>query len=40
MLNSQTIFKKSRIKLYSFLALPVLLHSSEKWTIKAREAEE
>jgi len=40
MLNPQTIFKKTRIKLYSVLALPVLLHSSEKWTIKAREAEE
>jgi hypothetical protein len=38
-LNPQIIFKKTRIKLYSVLALPVLLHSSEKWTIKARKAE-
>jgi hypothetical protein len=40
MLNPQKTFKKTRIKLYIVLALPVLLHSSEKWTIKARDAEE
>jgi len=30
--------KKTRIKLYSTLALPVLLYGSEIWTIKARDA--
>jgi hypothetical protein len=30
--------KKTRIKLYKTLALPTLLHSSENWTIKARDA--
>jgi hypothetical protein len=28
--------KKTRIKLYNTLTLPVLLHGSETWTIKAR----
>jgi hypothetical protein len=30
--------KKTRIKLYNTLALPVLLYGSETWTIKARDA--
>jgi hypothetical protein len=30
--------KKTRIKLYSTLALPTLLYGSESWTIKARDA--
>jgi hypothetical protein len=30
--------KKTRIKLYSTLALPVLLYGSETWAIKARDA--
>jgi hypothetical protein len=30
--------KKTRIKLYNTLALPVLLYVSETWTIKARDA--
>ena len=30
--------KKTRIKLYNTLALPVLSYGSETWTIKAREA--
>jgi hypothetical protein len=30
--------KKTRIKLYSTLALPVLLYGNETWTIKARDA--
>ena len=34
----QKILKKTRIKLYNTLALPVLLYSSETWTIKARDA--
>jgi hypothetical protein len=29
--------KKTRIKLYNTLALPVLLYGSETWTIKARD---
>ena len=29
---------KTRIKLYNTLALPVLLYSSDNWTIKARDA--
>jgi hypothetical protein len=40
MLNPQTIFKKTRIKLYNVLARLILLQSSEKWTFKARDAEE
>ena len=32
-----TFLKKTRIKLYNTLALPVLLHDSETWTIKARD---
>ena len=34
----QKTLKKTRIKLYNTLALPVLLYGSETWTIKAREA--
>jgi hypothetical protein len=30
--------KKTRIKLYNTLALPVLLYGSETWTFKARDA--
>jgi len=30
--------KKTRIKFYNTLALPVLLYGSENWTIKARDA--
>jgi len=33
----QKSLKKTRIKLYNTLALPVLLHGSETWTIKARD---
>ena len=34
----QKTLKKTRIKLYNTLALPVLLHGSETWTIKAKDA--
>jgi len=34
----QKTLKKSRIKLYNTLALPVLLYGSETWTIKASDA--
>ena len=34
----QKTLKKTRIKLYNTLTLPVLLYSSETWTIKARDA--
>jgi hypothetical protein len=34
----QKSLKKTRIKLYNTLALPVLLYGSETWTIKARYA--
>jgi hypothetical protein len=34
----QKILKKTRIKLYNTLALPVLLYGSESWTIKTRDA--
>jgi hypothetical protein len=34
----QKTLKKTRIKLYSTLALTVLLYGSETWTIKARDA--
>jgi hypothetical protein len=33
----QKTLKKTRIKLYNTLALPVLLHGSETWTIKASD---
>ena len=34
----QKTLKKTRIKLYNTLALPVLLYGSKTWTIKARDA--
>jgi hypothetical protein len=34
----QKPLKKTRIKLYNTLALPVLLNGSETWTNKARDA--
>ena len=34
----QKALKKTRIKLYNTLALPVLLYCSETWTVKARDA--
>ena len=34
----QKTLKKTRIKLYNTLALPVLLYGSETWNIKARDA--
>jgi len=36
--RSQKTLKKTRIKLYNTLALPLLLYGSETWTIKARDA--
>jgi hypothetical protein len=33
----QKLFKKTRIKLYNSLALPVLLYGSETGTVKARD---
>jgi hypothetical protein len=37
-INLQKTLKKTRIKLYNTLALPVLLYGSETWTTKARDA--
>jgi len=34
----QKPLKKTKIKLYNTLALPVLLYGSETWTIKASDA--
>ena len=34
----QKALKKTRLKLYNTLALPVLLYGRESWTIKARDA--
>jgi hypothetical protein len=34
----QKSHKKTRIKLYNTLALPVLFYDSETWTIKASDA--
>jgi hypothetical protein len=34
----QKTLKKTRIKLYNTLALPVLLYGSETWTIKTSDA--
>jgi hypothetical protein len=34
----QKTCKKTRMKLYNTLALPILLYGSETWTIKARDA--
>jgi hypothetical protein len=31
------LLKKTRIKLYNTLALPVLLYGSETWTVKTRD---
>ena len=36
-LDHKKSLKKTRIKLYNTLALPVLLHGSETWTIKASD---
>jgi hypothetical protein len=33
----QTTLKKTRIKLHNTLALPVLLHGRENWTVKTRD---
>jgi hypothetical protein len=38
MFRPQKTLKKTRVKLYTTLALPVLLYGSETWTIKARNA--
>ena len=38
MFRPQKTLKKTRIKLYNTLALPVLLYGSETWTVKARDA--
>jgi hypothetical protein len=38
MFRPQKNLKKTKIKLYNTLALPVLLYGSETWTIKARDA--
>jgi hypothetical protein len=32
------MLKQTRIKLHNVLALPILLHGSKNWTIKARNA--
>jgi len=37
-LSPQKTLKKTRLKLYNTLALPVLLYGSESWTNKARDA--
>ena len=37
-LDHKQPLKKTRIKLYNTLPLPVLLHGSETWTIKASDA--
>ena len=36
--HKKKTLKKTRIKLYNTLALPVFLHGSETWTIKASDA--
>jgi len=36
--RAQKTLKKTRIKLYNTLVLPVLLYGGETWTIKARDA--
>ena len=38
MFRPQKTLKKMRIKLHNTLALPVFLHGSETWTVKARYA--
>ena len=37
-LGHKKTLKKTRIKLYNTLALPVLLYGSETWTVKAGDA--
>jgi len=37
-LDHQKTLKKTRIKLYNTLALPVFLYGSETWTSKASDA--
>jgi len=37
-LGHRNTLKKTRMKLYNTLALPVLLYGSETWTVKARDA--
>jgi hypothetical protein len=37
MFRAQKTLKKTRIKLYNTLALSALLHSSDNWTITARD---
>jgi len=37
-LDQKKTLNETRIKLYNTLALPVLLHGSETWTVKARDA--
>ena len=37
-LDHKKTLKKTRIKLYNTLALPVLLYCSETWAVKARDA--
>jgi len=36
--RQQKTLKKIRIKFYNILALPALLHGSENWTFKTRDA--
>ena len=36
--HKKKTLKKTRIKIYNTLALPVFLYGSETWTIKARDA--
>ena len=36
-LDHKKTLKRTRIKLYNTLALPVLLYGSETWTVKARD---
>ena len=36
--HTKKTLKKTRIKLYNTLALPVLLYGSETWTVKASDA--
>jgi hypothetical protein len=38
MFRPQNTLKKTRIKLYNTLALPVFLYGSETWAIKAGDA--
>jgi len=38
MFRAQKTLKKTRIKLYTTLALPALLYGCENWTVKGRDA--